>query len=227
MAKKKVTRKELLKAPDEFISFSARTALFIRGHSRQFTFIGVFFACLVIIYLIVTTYLGYINKRGQDAYNKAYYRLLQSMSTEKDQKGMEEAEKLFSKVSNDYGSSRVARLALPELAYIKLREKKYDEAITLYQQFLKESLSDPSYQSLTKLALSGCYEMKGDFEKAIETLKQVMAESTGSFNEQAMLNLARVYRLTNQEEKSKDILREFVKKHETSPFLPMAKAHLN
>jgi hypothetical protein len=47
------------------------------------------------------------------------------------------------------------------------------------------------------------------------------------FKEQAMLSLARVYRLANQKDKSKKILQEFVEKYETSPFLPIAKAHLD
>lgn len=227
MVRKKITRKELLTTPDEFISLSARTALFVREHSRHFAIVGISIASLALIYLIITTYIGYINKRGQEAYNKAYYQLLQAMSAGKDQKGLTEAGQLFSQVIYDYGSSKAARLAPPELAYIKFREKKYDEAISLYQQFLKDHPNDPSYQSLTHLALAGCYEMKGDFEKAIQTLKQIVAESTGSFNEQAMLNLARIYRLTKQEEKSKEILGEFVKKHASSPFLPMAKAYLD
>jgi outer membrane protein assembly factor BamD (BamD/ComL family) len=41
-----------------------------------------------------------------------------------------------------------------------------------------------------------------------------------------MLSIARLYRLDHKDEKSKEILKEFVEKYPTSPFLPMAKARL-
>ena len=43
---------------------------------------------------------------------------------------------LFQKVKNQYSRSKAGRLALPELAFMRLQEKKYDEAISLYSEFL-------------------------------------------------------------------------------------------
>ena len=41
MAKKKITRKELLKDTDEFFSFSAKAANFVTGHLSEIKFVGV------------------------------------------------------------------------------------------------------------------------------------------------------------------------------------------
>jgi len=125
-----------------------------------------------------------------------------------------------------YGLSKASRLATPELAHLKFQDKKYDEAISLYQEFLAEIRGNAPYEAMTMLALAACYEEKGDFNKAVETLNQIKADPDVFFEEQAMLSLARVYRLSNQPEKSQETLNEFVEKFQSSPFLPQAKAQL-
>ena len=226
MAKKKVTRKQLLKEPDEFLTFSGRAALFIREHSRQFTYLGGAVAAGLIIYLGMTTFKGYMDKKGQTTYNTAYYILAENAGPEKDAEALKESAELFQKVIDKYGMSKVSRLALPELAYLRMAERKYDEAIGLYLEFLDKVPDNSPYQSLARLALAACYEANGEFESAIESLSQVVDGPNDFFKEQAMLSLARVYRLDNQKDRSKKILQEFLEKYKSSPFLPIAKAHL-
>ncbi len=227
MAKKKLSRKELLKGPDEFLTVSERAVIFIREHLRQFQYVGVAIAALILIYLGINGYLRYINKKGQQAYNSAYYSLVKTLNEDADQEGLEKSRELFQKVIDDYGFSKVSRLAAPEIANIKFREKKYDEAIALYREYMKEVPEKSPYETLAKLALSACYEAKGEFSAAVDLLKEILSETGDFFKEQAMLALARVYRLSSQSEKSKEILQEFVGKYKDSPFAAVAKAHLS
>jgi FimV-like protein len=227
MAKKRVTRKQLLKGPDEFLTFTEKAALFIREHDREFKYIVGAVAAIILIYLGVNTGIGYINKKGQSAYNMAY-KLMAAQNTDlsPESEELEQAAELFQKVLDDYGLSKASRLALPELAYIKMVEKKYDEAIPLYQEFLDKATKNSPYQSLAQIAIAACYEAMGEFEQAIEILNQVTAQADDLFKEQALFSLARIYRLAGQQDKAKESLEEFVEKYQTSPFLPLAKARL-
>jgi outer membrane protein assembly factor BamD (BamD/ComL family) len=227
MAKKRVTRKELLKGPDEFLTSTGRALLFFRAHSRAFSYVGMGIVVAALIYLGINTFMGYMNKKGQAAYNEAYYTLSKSMSPNMDAENLQEPLESFQRVVDKYGLSKASRLAFPEMAYLKFLDKKYDEAIPLYEEFLgKASHDDIPYQSLARMALAACYEAKGEFRQAIEILIQVNGVSDGFLKEQAMLSLARVYRLTDQLDKSKEILEQFIEKFTTSPYLPIAKAHL-
>lgn len=226
MAKKKVSRKELLKTTDEFMTLSSRAVLFIREHSRHFEYLGMALAAIILIYLGINTYLKYVNKKGQNVYNMAYTALYKNMNPNMNREELKRSEELFKEVIDGYGLSKVSQLALPELAYLKFLDKKYDEAISLYQEFLNEVSDKVTYQSMARMALAACYEEKGEFKMAIETLEQVMSGPDDLFKEQAMLNLARVYRLAHQQEKSKKILKEFIETYGNSPFLPLAKAHV-
>lgn len=226
MAAKKVSRKELLKGPDEFLTFSSRAVLFFKGHTTLFSYIGVGIVVLICIYLGINTYMKFVNKKGQTAYNEAYYALARNQNSEPAKVDLKEPVELFEKVTEKYGLSKVSRLALTELAYLKYREKKYDEAISLYEEYMAQIQDDDPYKAMTRLALAACYEEKGDYKTAIEVLTQIKANPDFFFAEQAMLSLARVYRLADQPEKSREVLEEFVEKFDSSPYLAQAKALL-
>ena len=225
MAKTKVSRKELLKRPDEFLTFSSKVITFAQEHSHQFRYLGIAVIAAILIYLGINTYIKYINKKGQNAYNMAYYTIVKNIGPGKDQDNTKNPEELFKQVIDRYGISKAARLALPELAYMKFRQKQYDEAISMYQEFLDE-VSDDTYKSLARMGLAACYEEKGEFEKSIHALELIISGPDDFFKEQAMLSLARVYRLSHREEKSNKILEEFINRFKNSPFLPIAKAYL-
>jgi outer membrane protein assembly factor BamD (BamD/ComL family) len=226
MAKQKVTRKEMLKKPDEFLTLSARAAMFVREHEKPFTYAGIALLAVVVIYLGINTYLDHVNKKGQSAYNAAYYALMARMNVKEQQKELAETEALFQEVMTEYGRSKVSRLVPPQVAFLMFQDKKYDEAIALYLRFLKNVPEASPYRSLADLALAACYEEKGELPAAAERLKDVIFGSTGEFKEQAMFSLARVYTLSNQKEKAEETLRDFMDTFPNSPHLPMAKAQL-
>ena len=226
MAKKKTTRKELLKKEDEFLTISARAIKYFNTHLNQFKIVGVALVVIAVAYTAVHFYMRSVNKKGQDAYNIAYYALTQKTEIDLDPQTLKISGELFQKLRDEYGLSKVARLAIPQIVFMKFVEKKYDEAIALYREFLDEVSGNTEYESLSRLALAACYEAKGDLNAAMETLNLSLKQPDNPFKESVMLSLARVYRLGNNDEKSKKILKEFVEKYPTSPFLPMAKARL-
>ncbi|MBW1780571.1 MAG: tetratricopeptide repeat protein [Deltaproteobacteria bacterium] len=226
MAKKKLSRKELLKGPDEFLSLSTRAATFFGTHLRELKIIGIAVAIIVASYLSVYGYMRHINKKGQEGYNLAYETLMDTRDPGATPEKLKAAEALFEKVIDEYGMSKAARLALPQVGHVKFSEKKYDEAILYYDRFAAEVSGDKKYEDLTSLALAACYEAKGELKKAISILTPLLETRGSPFRETAMLNMERLYRLDNQPEKANEILQRFVKEYQTSPFFPMAKARL-
>ena len=227
MVKEKMTRKELLKGSDEFLTVSGRAVLFVKAHAKPFKVAGYVLVGAALVYLGVNYYLNYADRKGQEAYDAAYYEVIKLKEIKADDEALKKSEELFKKVITDHGLSKASRLAPTQVAHLKFLEKKYDEAITLYQAFLKEVPENTVYRSLALLALAASYEGQGDFGKAIEALQKILSSSENSFKEQATLNLARVYGLSNQPEKAKETLKEFIEKYKNSPFLSMAKARLN
>ena len=227
MAEKKRTRKELLKSQDEFITFSTRVIRFVRGHSTYLTYVGIALATIILIYLGMNTYTKYKNRKGQEAYNIAFYALTKNIGRDADPEKIAQSGEQFQNVIEEYPTTKAGRLALPELAFLRFKEKKYDEAIDLYEQFLEKVKNRPSYQSLARMALATCYEEKGELKRAIEILEKLYNNPDNFIAEQSMLSLARLYRDTNQREQARKILKEFIEQYQNSSFLPFAKAYLN
>jgi hypothetical protein len=221
MAKQKTTRKQLLKSSDEFLTFTERATKYVREHGRVFQYAGVVVAVAAVFYLGATMYLNYVNRRGQSAYNAAY-----SLARE-EKPDLQKTTALFHKVKEDYGLSKVSRLVPAQVGYLRYQEKKYTEAVADYDAFLKESRKNSLYRSLSKLALAACYEEAGEAAKAIDILKELKSSPENPFMEQTLLSLARLYRLSKQNDKAKEVYKEFVDHFKTSPFISVAKAYLD
>ena len=228
MAMKKKSRKELLKGPDEFLTFSSRAADFISAHLNQLRYLGYAIAAVAVAYFAIQIWMGQVNEKGQTAYNTAADDMRTwMMKPDPDVADLQKTGKLFSEVLEKHKMSKAARLALPLAAHVKFLEKDYSEAVKQYRDFLDEFSGRPLYESLARLALASCYEAEGELKTAIETLNPLVEDASGStFRQTAMWNLARLYRLDNSPEKEEQILKDFVEEYEGSPYYAMAKARL-
>ncbi|NLA75980.1 MAG: tetratricopeptide repeat protein [Deltaproteobacteria bacterium] len=220
--KKDKSRKKLLSTNDEFVTFSARMLVLASEHKKQLQIAGYCILSLIILFVAGNMYLKNRNTRAQNAYNIAYYALSGSISPDKKQEAYAKAREDFGKVLTEYKMSGPASVTLPQLARIDFLEKKYEEAIIKYQDYLDKKPREP-YYSYGILALSACYEEKGDHDKAIAVLEKVSA-SEGYSKEQAMLGIARIHRIKKDFVKSNEILKDFIEKFPSSPSAPAAKA---
>lgn len=226
MAKKKLSRKELLSTRDEFLTLSEKAANFCRTHAKQVKITLTVLGALAIIYLGGTLFLGSVNARGQSAYNQAFDILVNNDRIYEDPKSLKEAEKLFQKVVDNYGLSQAATLALPQVGYVNYLANQGDLALGYYQAFRSKMAEREPYVSLSNLALAALYETKGDFGQAIDLLQLFQTRPDNPFREFALLRLERLYRLDHQDEKASSVREEFLKTYPKSPFLPMVKARL-
>lgn len=226
MAKKNKSRKELLKQPDEFLTLSARGVEFVRSRTRQLKYAGIALAIVACAYGAVQIYLNRVNDKGQTAYNAGYYSLIEKLKPESKAADWKQAGDLFQKVVADYGLSKAARLSFPQIGFVDFRNGNYDEAVASYEKYLGELPQDSPYRPLGSLAVASCWEAKGNLKKAIEALSPA-GDGQGVFSEPILLSLARLYREDGQKEKARGVLKDFIEGHESSPFLPMAKAQLD
>jgi tetratricopeptide (TPR) repeat protein len=226
MAKKKTTRKELLKKDDEFISLSNRFFLYVSSHVKQIQYVAVSIVIVIAIVIGISLYFKHLNKKALAAYNLAYANLVSDSSSDISQdainKSMEELDSLIKK----YGWTKMSTLAIPQLAYLKFGQGKYDEAISLYQTYLKKDKSASIYHLMTHFGLAAAYEAKNDYQSAIEHLKEIIDKENNFLKDEAMFSLGRLYALSGQQEMSKETFKNFINQFNESPLAPLAKANL-
>ena len=226
MAKKKTTRKELLKKDDEFISLSNRFFLYVSTHSKHIQYLVVCVMIVIAIIIGISFYFKHLNKKSIEAYNLAYTNLVSGSSSEMSQdainKSIEELDSLMKK----HGWTKMATLAIPQLAYLKFGQGKYDEAISLYQTYLKKDKSASIYHLMTHFGLAAAYEAKSEHQEAIQHLKEIIDNKDNFLKEEAMFSLGRLYALNGQQEMSKETFKDFITQFKKSPLAPLAKANL-
>jgi len=226
MAKKKTTRKELLKKDDEFISLSTRFFEYVSTHGKQIQYLTVSVMIIIAIVIGISFYFKHLNKKSLAAYNLAYTNLVSDSSSDISEdtitKSIEELDSLIKK----YGWTKMATLAIPQLAYLKFGQGKYDEAISLYQTYLKKDKSASIYHLMTHFGLAAAYEAKSEHQSAIQHLKKIIDDENNFLKEEALFSLGRLYALSGQQEMSKEIFKDFVNQFKESPLVPLAKANL-
>ncbi len=226
MAKKKITRKELLKKEDEFISLSNRVYNYLSTHTKQVQYLIISLILILAIISGIGLFLRHLNKKALAAYNIAYKNMVTDFSLEKESNAIKESVEEIDHVINQYGYTKIATLAIPQLAYLKFGQGKYDEAISLYESYLEKQKFDSLYRSMAHFGLAAAYEAKGEHAAAIKNLENIIDDKNNFLREEAMFSLGRIYVHAGQLDISRKVFQDFVNQFPESPLLPLAKSYL-
>ena len=226
MAAKKVTRKQLLKEPDEFITFSARLFQFAAKFKFQIiVFVGV--GCAVLI--LVSGFVYFSKKSEEKAFSlmqqgiQRYKALSQTIGPAK---AYQEVNTDFEFILKKYSSKEGGKLTRVSYADICYRAGEYDKAISLYRQSLKE-IGD--HQPVKYLVLSGLgysYAAKQAYQEAATYFQKIASGPESIMKDESLFNLGRIYHTLGNPEKSKESYQKIVSDHPDSIYIELAKAKL-
>ncbi|MFZ1987159.1 MAG: tetratricopeptide repeat protein [Desulfatitalea sp.] len=203
MAKKRITRKELVKEPDEFITLTGQTIRWARENTRSLTYgVCAFFAVI----LLVAAYRFYSTQREQAAatllsQTRAAYQA--AGKTEGDPaKALAKAKPDFDRLVSEYGRWSAGRLGRLLYAHAALAGHAPDEAIALYKEALDDFENDPTLVNSILNGLAAAYAEKGDAAAAIAQLERIVAGGGTVLKDTALFQLGGMYRSAGEAEKS-------------------------
>ena len=140
MVEKKISRKELLKTPDEFLTFSEKAYEFIRANSKQFT-MGVIIVVTVILFGIgISSYSKYSNRQAMTAYNQAIAAI--TSNPDPDEDVLRQTAAKLEKFATDHSGSGPGRYALMDLGALYFKLKDYEKAEKALLAFLDKADKD-------------------------------------------------------------------------------------
>jgi len=223
MAAKKITRKEFLKKPDEFITFSARLLEFAIRYKIQLL-AGLGALCLILLLVSGTIYFS--RKSEEKAFSmmqqglQKYKTLLQTIGPAKAYREVNgDFEFILKKYSGKYGG-KLARVSYADICY---RAGEYDKAIALYRQSL-EDLGE--VQPMYYLILNGlgyAHAAKREFQEAAAYFQKIASGSEFIMKDDALFQLGRIYHALGDPEKSKASYARIVSDHPDSIYLELVK----
>jgi len=229
MAKKrkiKISRKQLLNEPDEFITFSSKLLKFIIDHKNQIAIV------VTVIFLLLAAFSGwryFLNK----AEDKASISLDRNITRYESIKVKEGANKAYLEVEKDfqlllkkYSGRHGGKLARIIFANICYNAGKLDQAIALYKKSLMDFEDEPFIKNLILNSLGYVYEKKKDYTGAVQYFEMTAQGPQSDLKNEAWYNLGRLYSREGDKEKSLQAYSKIVSDFTDSIYFDLVKEKL-
>jgi tetratricopeptide (TPR) repeat protein len=205
---KKVSRKKLLKKPDEFFTSTGRLIQFCKTHQKQFIW-G--FGALFIIIAIISIYKYNAAKNELKAsllLSETQAKYKEAFSLKGPEDALKEVEKDFQKLIDDYPRKMAGKHGRFIFADIYFDAGKIDQAIELYKVSLTDWSKESAIKNMILSSIGYAYKKKKDYQKALTYYEKISngAESIGKAN--ALYNLGIIYAKLNKTEKSLEVYKE-------------------
>lgn len=207
MTGKKISRKKLLKEPDEFISTTGKIIQYLRHHRRQVTLYGLISLAVIAAGLGGYTYLLWQEGKAQAVQQQAFelYQeaFVKAANPEEEKESYRKALEKLREALAVYGRGNVSQVSQVYIGHCQYALKEYDQAIAAYSLCL-----DGPFRAMALDGLGHCYEAKGDWAKALENFKKNMEGLRSPYQAEAVLGAARCYEALNQKEKALEVYKK-------------------
>jgi len=220
MAKKiKLTRKQI-KQPDEFIDKSEKLWDWAEENVNLLVLIIVGGILLLLLIRLGATGLSSRSDAPLDKLSEAISILEAPAGIESamsmpgmsrgyatEQEKYESAANSFQAIVDEYGGTRQGSIAILYLANSKEKLASYDEAISLYQDYLDSKIAslEPSTAEAAKMGSARCNFLSGNYKQALENYSQLV-ESESFFKAEAMIGMARSRAMMGEFDKSSEVM---------------------
>ena len=210
MAKRlKVSRKDLFKEPDQFLSTSEKTMLFFMNNRS--TAITV----LVAIFLAGSSFFGFkYYQETRTLRDETLYFEIAKVFDNNDNFASD-AESILAKMGDGLQKERASLL----LADSHFQKQEYEKAEVIYSTIMNNSLPEGINYQMAQVGLAYSYESRADYKRAIEIFKLVIDANTGFPLFEVYWSLSKCHELNNDVSNALLILREMQIKFSENPQL--------
>jgi len=191
---KKITKKKL-REPDEFISFTEKTYLFITHHLKVIATGGI---VVLITFFSIFLYQKWGKKSEEEAYRKfslavEIYQMISSPYREGSLSDYKNVLEKFNEILTKFPRTSSGKFSLLYKGNIQLRLGEFEEATKSYQTFLQKGGKEKLYRTFAMEGLGYSYEGKKDYEKALQAYQKLLEEGENFQLANAYLDIGRCY----------------------------------
>jgi tetratricopeptide (TPR) repeat protein len=224
MAKKKrMTRKQLLKEPDEFITFSGKLIQFGMRYKTQLIYVA---AILVGLIVVVSGYRFFSIRSENNAetlLNQAVAKYQTALNGQDSEKAYQTVSEDFQLILNKYGSKNSGKIARVIFANICFDAGDYAKAIELYRQSLEDFKKHAFMINLIRNDLGYAHEQLNDIPMAVSYFEKIAENQEPILRDDALFNLGVLYENSGDHQKSADAFQRIITEHPDSMYIEMVK----
>jgi predicted negative regulator of RcsB-dependent stress response len=228
LAAKKITRKELLKEPDEFITTSAHIIEYTRQNPKKVLMISVIVICVILAVVGFYTYQRQAKLASHDLFEKA---LMDYQTLEMSRKAptVEQLDKLleqFEIIAKEYPSFTAGEMALLYSGHVLYRKGDFAAALDRYTKMqttsiVKEGLGPLIlyHTAMTRFALK-------DYDQAILIFDRISKDTNSPYRREAHAAIARIYEASGKNKEAVQAYRQYLKMFPEAPDAAFVKSRI-
>lgn len=219
MAEKKVTRKELLKEPDEFITLSSRALNFARENPRTITAACIVVVAAVVVAAVLYGYQQRMKTLSHEQFQKVYREYRQALDG-KDPVKKEKLDELFKKfdtIVQEFPHQVAGESALLYSAHVLYQTGDYKGAMDRYTRmqstsFMKKGLGGLIlyHAAMTRLALK-------EYEEAKTMFDTLSKDGNSPYRREAFVAIASIYEAMGKNKEAVQAYRQYLKMFPQAP----------
>jgi tetratricopeptide (TPR) repeat protein len=219
----KLTRKQLLKEPDEFITFSGKLIQWLTTYKQQASLAAGIVFVLLVVAAGFQAYIHHAENQASALLNESMAQYQTAMKASDPAKAYQAVEKSFTRILEDYSTRHMGKIAGIEFANICFRAGEFDKAISLYKTALDNFSTSPFYRNMILSSLGYTFEGKKDFVSAAKYFEMLTTADDNSLKDLSLFNLASVYEKMGDKEKSKALFARIATDFPNSMYFEIAK----
>jgi len=228
LAEKKITRKDLLKEPDEFLTSTSKAILYSREHPRQ-----VLLVCALLLLCLATAVgiYSYISQREKQS-NKHFQKTAaeyEAATLSNEPLTTEKLEKLFNEfdvVAMNYATLPAGEKALLYTGHILFNKKDYKGALERYKGMQSTSLVKKGLAPLVLYHIGRTLLALDDYEQAVLIFDQLSKDTNSPYRREAYASIARIYELMNKNKEAVQAYRQYLKIFPEAPDAAFVKSRI-
>lgn len=229
MAEKKISRKELLNEPDEFLTLSGKTIQYVRCHPRQAA-TGVAVVVLILVGgLCIHYYNNYRENKSHELLQRAIYAY---EAVGRSEPGtipaqLDQIQADFDRIAVQYPSLSAGQQAILYSGHVLFRKKEYAAALEKYKRMQQTQLASEGLSPLVLYHIGKTYLAMNQHEQAVVIFDQLAKDSNSPYRREAYGAIARVYEMMNRKKEAVQAYRQYLKIFPEAPDAAFVKSRIS
>ncbi len=216
---RKISRKELLKEPDEFLTITAQTIQYTKENPKK-----VFILSLIIAIIVLTIAGFYLYQRqgklaSHDLLERALmeYRLLETPGQQPTDEQLNKILAQFDNIVTNYPSFTAGEMALLYSGHILYKKHDYRGALDRYTRMQNTKLIKQGLGPLAVYHIAMTLFALKDYDHANAMFDQLSKDTNSPYHREAHAAIARIYEDSGKNKEAVQAYRQYLKMFPEAP----------
>jgi outer membrane protein assembly factor BamD (BamD/ComL family) len=228
VVEKRISRKELVKEPDEFISTTGVVITYVREHPNRATAAVAVFLALAVA---VAGYFWYQNRQVMTShmlFEKAVqaYEITVHSGESPDAEKLDRLFSVFDQMANDFPTTPYGEEALLYTGHILYLKKDYQGALDRYSRMRSSNLVKKGLGPMVLYHIANTRLAMKDYDQAVALFSELTKDTNSPYKREAYASVARIYELMNKNKEALQAFRQYLKLFPEAPDAQYVRARI-